>query len=166
MPLLLVIHGLTMPTLFTSRNRRGIFAWRFGQRLVRNPGRWAVVTVGTNEHRDGNLFPDAKKTPRSPLWTYTLEDDPMDPENHWLVEENHLPGGQDIRVYVSFRWTCLNSFHIMWLVSSWHLQKPNHGRLTSLVIIGAICSFPVFIFWHWVCCSKPVAISTVNKNIT
>ncbi|CAK9058842.1 Hypothetical protein SCF082_LOCUS31282, partial [Durusdinium trenchii] len=30
-------------------------------------GRWAVVTVGTNEHRDGNLFPDAKKTPRSPL---------------------------------------------------------------------------------------------------
>ena len=25
----------------------------------------------------------------------------MDPENHWLVEENHLPGGQDVRVYVS-----------------------------------------------------------------
>ena len=29
---------------------------------------------------------------------YTLEDDPMDPENHWLVEENHLPGGQTVRV--------------------------------------------------------------------
>ena len=27
----------------------------------------------------------------------------MDPENHWLVEENNLPGGQDVRVYVSFR---------------------------------------------------------------
>ena len=25
---------------------------------------------------------------------YILEDDPMDPENHWLAEENHLPGGQ------------------------------------------------------------------------
>ena len=35
--------------------------------------------------------------------SYTLEDDPMDPENHWLVEENTLPGGQDVRVYVSFR---------------------------------------------------------------
>ena len=34
---------------------------------------------------------------------YTLEDDPMDPENHWLVEENNLPGGQDVKVYVSFR---------------------------------------------------------------
>ena len=37
---------------------------------------------------------------------YTLEDDPMDPENHWLVEENEentLPGGQDVRVHVSFR---------------------------------------------------------------
>ena len=34
---------------------------------------------------------------------YTLEDDAMDPENHWLVEENTLPGGQDVRVYVSFR---------------------------------------------------------------
>ena len=27
----------------------------------------------------------------------------MDPENHWLVEENTLPGGQDVRVHVSFR---------------------------------------------------------------
>ena len=27
---------------------------------------------------------------------YTLEDEPMDPENPWLVEENRLP-------YVSFR---------------------------------------------------------------
>ena len=26
----------------------------------------------------------------------------MDPENHWLVEENHLPGGQTVRVYVRF----------------------------------------------------------------
>ena len=34
---------------------------------------------------------------------YTLEDDPMDPENHWLVEENTLPGGQDVRVDASFR---------------------------------------------------------------
>ena len=34
---------------------------------------------------------------------YTLEDDPMDPENNWLVEENTLPGSQDVRVYVSFR---------------------------------------------------------------
>ena len=24
-------------------------------------------------------------------WTHNLEDDPMDPENHWLVEENTLP---------------------------------------------------------------------------
>ena len=28
-------------------------------------------------------------------------DDPRDPENHWLVEENHLPGGQTVKVYVS-----------------------------------------------------------------
>ena len=34
---------------------------------------------------------------------YTLEDDPMDPENPWLVEENSLPWDQDVRVYVSFR---------------------------------------------------------------
>ena len=27
----------------------------------------------------------------------------IDPENHWLVEANTLPGGQDVRVYVSFR---------------------------------------------------------------
>ena len=34
---------------------------------------------------------------------YTLEGDSMDLDNHWLVEENTLPGGQDVRVYVSFR---------------------------------------------------------------
>ena len=27
----------------------------------------------------------------------------MDPENHWLIEENTLAGSQDVRVYVSFR---------------------------------------------------------------
>ena len=32
----------------------------------------------------------------SEVTNYTLEDDPM-------VEENTLPGGQDVRVYVSFR---------------------------------------------------------------
>ena len=26
------------------------------------------------------------------LTSHTLVDDPMDPENYWLVEENHLPG--------------------------------------------------------------------------
>ena len=30
----------------------------------------------------------------------------MDPENHWLVEEKTLPGGQTVRVYVSF-WSVL-----------------------------------------------------------
>ena len=35
--------------------------------------------------------------------SYTLEDDSMDPENHWLVEENTLPAGQTVRVHVSFR---------------------------------------------------------------
>ena len=33
---------------------------------------------------------------------YTLEDDPMGPENHWLVEEINLPGGQTARVHISF----------------------------------------------------------------
>ena len=32
----------------------------------------------------------------------------MDPENHWLVEENQLPGGQPVRVHVSFR-KCIHS---------------------------------------------------------
>ena len=36
---------------------------------------------------------------------YTLEDDPMDPikTTGWYMEENTLPGCQDVRVYVSFR---------------------------------------------------------------
>ena len=29
---------------------------------------------------------------------YTLEDHPIDPEKHWLVEGHTLPGGQDVRV--------------------------------------------------------------------
>ena len=33
---------------------------------------------------------------------YTLPKTNMDPENHWLVEENNLPGYQDVRVYVSW----------------------------------------------------------------
>ena len=41
------------------------------------------------------------RTYKHSITKYTLEDDPMDPENHWLVEENTLPGGQDVRVYVS-----------------------------------------------------------------
>ena len=38
----------------------------------------------------------------------TLEDDPMEPENLWLVEENRLPWDQDgTRVYVSLTgWSC------------------------------------------------------------
>ena len=42
----------------------------------------------------------------------------MDPENHWLVEENTLPGGQDVRVYVSF-WECIDP----WLVWNWCCQR-------------------------------------------
>ena len=38
------------------------------------------------------------RTYKHSITKYTLEDDPMDPENHWLVEENHLPGGQTVRV--------------------------------------------------------------------
>ena len=34
----------------------------------------------------------------------------MDPENHSLVEENTLPGGQDVRVYVSGLGSVIPSF--------------------------------------------------------
>ena len=47
----------------------------------------------------------------------TLEDDHMDPENHWLVEENTLPGGQDVRVYVSFRECTLSTMQSAMLLA-------------------------------------------------
>ena len=47
----------------------------------------------------------------------------MDPEKHWLVEENTLPGGQTVRVYVSFR-EC-NGQDVG--ACDWSRQGKNHG---------------------------------------
>ena len=44
--------------------------------------------------REGNL----SEVPNATPWKTNI-----DPENHWLVEANTLPGGQTVRVYVSFR---------------------------------------------------------------
>ena len=52
---------------------------------------------------------------------YTLADDHMDPENHWLVEEHYLPfGGQEVRVYVSG----LGSVNISATRGSWIVDRP------------------------------------------
>ena len=57
------------------------------------------------------------RTYKHSITKYTLEDDPMDPENHWLVEENTLPGGQDVRVYVSFRECTLSTMQSAMLLA-------------------------------------------------
>ena len=51
----------------------------------------------------------------------------MDPENHWLVEENTLPGGQDVRVYVSFR-ECM-----IWVYRSLPVTVDDDGSVAGLV---------------------------------
>ena len=48
----------------------------------------------------------------------------MDPENHWLVEENTLPGGQDVRVYVSFR-ECISLINNDSKICSNELKPPS-----------------------------------------
>ena len=62
---------------------------------IHHPDATEDGTAGLPSKRPGVVFQGVNR--------YTLEDDPMDSENHWLVEENTLPGGQDVRVYVSFR---------------------------------------------------------------
>ena len=51
----------------------------------------------------------------------------MDPENHWLVGENTLPGGQDVRVYVSFR-ECM-----IWVYRSLPVTVDDDGSVAGLV---------------------------------
>ena len=54
----------------------------------------------------------------------------MDPENHWLVEENTLPGGQDVRVYVSFRECMFLLIHSLGTqILSWSTMR---GHLTII----------------------------------
>ena len=64
----------------------------------------------------------------------------MDPENHWLVEENHFPGGRcRAGVYVSFRGCIVvvvsktkTSQRWLFVDPSFHSFRPGWGHFSTV----------------------------------